>query len=149
MINLSPTVNEDLDRIKTWQAADIDEAHRIINPTWWLTGALGSYLAGRAEDSEGIVLYFRFDKETPDTLRMYTQFGPEEIVSRRRVAAVIAGVLPPYIRSVQAVGIQAIIFETIFPELAAFCTKTLGFEHVEKSNDYILKFAAEAVAVTE
>jgi hypothetical protein len=138
---IKPTSIEDMEQIRAWAEADIDEAHRCIDPSFWLTAATKSYLAGAIDDSEGRVLYFRFDREQESLLRMHTQFGPENQVSRSRVAQAISTVLPNYLQMVQADGINGIIFETRFPELAAFMAR-LGFRKAEGENDdYVLRFA--------
>jgi hypothetical protein len=141
-MQVKPTYTEDVEQIRAWSEIDIDESHRKTNPEFWLTAAPGSYFAGAIEDADGIVLYFRFDKEG-DLLRMSTQFAPENFVSRRRVAEAISAVLPSYSRMVQADGITGIVFETKFPELAAFMSR-IGFEKAGGDN-FILSFAAQAV----
>jgi hypothetical protein len=140
-MQVKPTFIEDVEQIRAWSEIDIDESHRKTNPEFWLTAAPGSYFAGAIEDADGIVLYFRFEKEG-ELLRMHTQFAPENLVSRRRVAEAISAVLPNYSRMVQADGITGIVFETKFPELAAFMSK-IGFQKAG-GDDFILNFAAQA-----
>jgi hypothetical protein len=142
-MQVKPTSIEDLEQIGAWSEIDIDEPHRKISPEWWLTAAPGSYFAGAIDDSEGRVLYFRFDRENTSTLRMHTQFAPQNLVAPRRVAKAICDVLPNYLAIVREVGIDSIIFETKFPELAAFMSR-IGFQKAG-GDDFILSFAAQAV----
>jgi hypothetical protein len=141
-MQVKPTYIEDVEQIRAWSEIDIDESHRKTNPEFWLTAAPGSYFAGAIDDSDGRILYFRFDREDESTLRMHTQFAPENLVSRRRVAEAISAVLPNYSRMVQADGITGIVFETKFPELVAFMSK-IGFQKAG-GDDFILNFAAQA-----
>jgi hypothetical protein len=140
-MQIKPTTIEDVEQICAWSKIDIDESHRKTNPEFWLTAAPGSYFGGAIEDADGIVLYFRFDREQESLLRMHTQFAPSTKVNRSRVAKAISAVLPSYLQIVQADGIDGIVFETRFPELVAFMAR-LGFIKAEgKHDDYILEFA--------
>jgi hypothetical protein len=138
---IKPTSIEDVEQISAWSEVDLDESHRRIDPSFWLTAAPGSYLVGAIDDAEGRVLYFRFDREQESLLRMHTQFAPSTEVNSSRVAKAISGVLPSYLQMVQADGIGGIVFETRFSELAAFMAR-LGFRKAEgKNDDFILEFA--------
>lgn len=143
-MRLETSTAEDIAQIRSWSEVDIDKAHRTTPPKFWLTAAPDSYLAGAIDDLEGRVLYFRFDREG-DLLRMHTQFAPESLVNRRRVATAISEVLPQYLQMVAAVGITGIVFETVFPELAAFMAR-IGFVNAEgDNNDYVLRFQPAVV----
>jgi hypothetical protein len=147
-MRLETSTAADIAQIRSWSEVDIDKFHRSVSPKFWLTAAPGSYLAGAIDDAEGRVLYFRFDREG-DLLRMHTQFAPETVVSRRRVAVAINKVLPEYLALAAEVGISGIVFETVFSALAAFMAR-IGFVKAEgENNDYILKFAASAASSTE
>jgi hypothetical protein len=147
MLEFLVTSNDDLSLLKEWIAADewhSDPTLPCQNPAYWLTGVNGSYLASRLVDELGTVLFFKFDVETTDCLRLHTQFGPVSDVSERRVAKAILEGLQRFSIHASADGFTSIVTESISPRLVSFLKK-MGFTDAGK-NDYRLDIAAKEVA---
>lgn len=94
MIYLTPSVESDIEQLTRW--INKDPYHRdIVNPIWWLTGALGSCLGFRLDDETGPVAYVRLDEENKDNLlRLHTQFAPREEVEKLRLVRAMYMCIP-------------------------------------------------------
>jgi hypothetical protein len=141
-IRLTASTLDDIDQIKEWQRVDLDEDHRTIDPTWWLTGN-DSYLSFCIQDDEGPVCWVRLDKEN-EHARLGTQFAPPEIVSKPRLVAGMLAAFKVCVPHLVEEGFHGIITMTRFPHLANFLVSQVKFERVGQTDEYLLKFATSA-----
>ena len=139
-INFVPTVEEDLPLIKTWIDADPWHPYKSAE-RWWLTAAIGSFIAFKLVDELGTVVFVRFDKEG-NLIRMHGQFAPADQVSEKRVAKALLESIPRFILEIKTRGIIGIITESVSPRLVAFLCNRLGFKLVV-NDDYKLIFGEE------
>jgi hypothetical protein len=70
---------------------------------------------------------------------MHILFAPESSVSRMRVAKAIVKTFPTILQHFKDLGYDGLIFDSIRPSLIRFLNK-FGFEPVDNTNDYLLKF---------
>jgi hypothetical protein len=125
-------------RIQEWISKD--PWHRD-DPSWVPEGLLtgNGALSFCVSDSEGPLCYVRLDAEG-EMLRLATQFGPEEEVSKKRlVTGLLSAGIPAIIEFGKNNGYRGIVFETVNPSLIAFMEKQ-GFLKTAKENDYALVF---------
>jgi hypothetical protein len=138
MAHIAPTTQDDFSRIQEWISKD--PWHRD-DPYWVPEGLLtgNGALSFCVSDTEGPLCYVRLDAED-EMLRLATQFGPEEEVSRKRlVAGLLSAGIPAIIEFGKSKGYRGIVFETVSPSLIAFMEKQ-GFLKTAKENDYALVF---------
>lgn len=135
MIQLKASVLTDVDQIRDWIQAD--PWHKgLYEPEYWLTGN-DCYVAFCLDDEIGPTMYVRFDREG-QMLRLRTQFGPPDEVSKERISNAILEAIPAFIRNLDK-EIKGIVFETENRSLASFMKYKLNFEPIG-NNDYCLKF---------
>ncbi len=140
MIELKPTTHEDFPQIQEW--IDADPYHRD-DPDW----TPESLLTGHGEltfclvDDQGPLCFVRLNSEG-ERLRLSTQFGPEEEVSKKRlVTGLLSKGIPAIIKFGQDKGFKGIVFESFSPTLISFMEKQNFM--LDKDNDYILRFNLE------
>lgn len=139
MADIVPTTGEDLPRIKEWIASD--PFHKG-DPSWQAEGLLtgNGILAFCVTDADGPLCFVRLDVRG-EMLRLATQFGPEEEVSKKRlVVGLIASGIPAIKTFAEEKGFKGIVFESMNESLIEFMKKQ-GFNTVE-NHDYIW-FVAE------
>lgn len=143
MIKFSETLLDDQPQILEWMRAD--SYHRDATdqgmPGWWVTGS-DCLLAACIEDASGPVIYFRLDNTENDLIRMHVQFGPQNQVSKSRVARGIARAMPALKKVAQEKGAKGFVFESLSPGLIRFMG-VLGFVPMpgkENVDDYVLRF---------
>ncbi len=150
-MRLEPSTETDSPLIESWCKQDVDSTHHKLDPRFFLTG--NGFLTLKVVDDLGPVFFARFDEcreRLVSGLRMHTQFAPVSEVSKQRVTEAILETLPKFIERVKQDGIQFIVFETTFPQLAGWMQIAMGFRQVEGTNDYKLTFfAARPQAVQE
>lgn len=130
-MKLTPSTEQDVEQLTEWIKAD--EYHNdVLNPHWWLTG--NGLLSFRLEDSKGIAMYVRLDKDE-DLLRMNFQFAPPDVVSKRRVARDLLWVVPKMRVIAKQNQLRALIFRSRSPNLVLFGQVAFGFVPVG-NNDY-------------
>ena len=132
MIKFSPTILDDQSTVLRWMTADPYHSSQatITGPGWWLTGQ--GLLSGCIEDAHGPAMFFRFDRED-NLVRLHTQFGPENEVSKRRVVKVIMEALPALRTKALEYGSRGFIFESTSPLLIRFMY-SIGFGPADKDN---------------
>ena len=137
MTELRPTVREDLPQIQEWIQAD---PYHKDDPNWTpeslLTG--NGELAFCLTDDQGPLCFVRLNAEG-ERLRLSTQFGPEEEVSKKRlVAGLLSYGIPAIIELGKQRGFKGIVFESFSPSLIAFMEKQKFF--AVGGNDYAIVF---------
>ena len=139
MIKFTSTLLDDQSQILRWALHDPYHCSGIdsTGPGWWLTGS-DSLVAGCIEDERGPVMYYRFDLEKNDLVRMHTQFAPPDEVSPLRVIRSIRQAMQVFIIDGKQKGAKGFIFQSTSPTLIRFMA-TLGFEPFE-NDDYLLLF---------
>ena len=140
MINFVNTIVDDEPQILEWMQADPYHSSKVdvMERGWWLTGA-NCQLAGAVDDESGPVLYYRFDEEG-SLVRMHTQFGPPEQVSKQRVVQAISDAIAVVSVLFKEQGFKGIVFESTSGSLIRFMSK-LGFKaKLDSNNDFVLMF---------
>ena len=133
------STEQDIEQLQRW--IDIDLYHKnLFVPTWWLTGAPGSLLSFRLDDSKGTVCYVRVNKYE-HYCRLYIQFAPEQEVSKVRLVKALLKMIPMIAEYCKKQDVEGVIFESVSPTLIAFGKKVFGFQPVG-GNDYMLQFQA-------
>ena len=132
-MKFTATTRDDIDQIREWINAD--PFHQIMAPEWWLTGE--GTLSFCLQDDTGPICFLRFDDED-GLLRMNTQFGPEEEVSKKRLITAILNQFPPFIERIKAQHFKGIVFESTSENLINFMKK-IGFKNLS-GDDYVLMF---------
>lgn len=138
---MRPTVEADLEKIREWIAAD--PWHKN-DPTWKPEGLLtgNGALAFCVSDEEGPLCYVRLDTED-GMLRLATQFGPEEQVSKKRlIVGLLSTGIPAIVEFGKSKGYKGIVFESVSESLIVFMNR-LGFFKVARENDYALIFGED------
>ena len=140
MIKFTPTLLEDQPQIARWSAADPYHCEKaaIAGPGWWAMGSSDALAAFCVEDEGGPTMYVRLDQEE-SLLRVHIQFAPEAEVVRKRVIKTILQGLPVFSSFAKRRGLTGLISESTSPSLIEFMKK-IGFELLENTNDYVLKF---------
>lgn len=143
MLNISLTTRQDLPTIESWLKADPWHSGETRNSPAALLSGSGALLCFQVQDDKGTVFFIRLDKEG-DLVRVAAQFGPEEVVSKRRVILGLAkAFLPAAKKFAQDRGYKGLVFESVNPKLIAFMDK-LNFKPAE-GDDYVLRFEVEHV----
>jgi hypothetical protein len=139
---LTATTEVDLPQISEWIQADPYHKDDPRNQAEFLMTGLG-LLTFCLTDDKGPLCYVRLDAEG-DLMRLATQFGPEEEVSKRRlVVGLLNEGIPAIIAFGKENGYKGIIFESVSPSLIAFMDKA-GFKSVG-GVDYQLTFEVDHV----
>jgi hypothetical protein len=139
MLRMIATEKVDLAQIREWMKEDPWHKH-LPNQTAeeLLTG--NGLLCFCIQDDVGPVVYVRFDKdEGENLLRVSTQFGPENEVSKRRLIVGLMRVLvPTIIKFGKKKKFSGAIYNSVSPKLIEFMDK---FEfRPAGNNDYVLTF---------
>jgi hypothetical protein len=134
---ITPTIHEDLPQIEEWIKADPwhkeDSRHTA---EFLLTG--GGLLAFCLLDEKGPLCFVRLDAEE-DMVRLSTQFGPEQEVSKKRlVVGMLSEGIPAIKNFARNKGYKGIVFESTSETLINFMNQQ-GFFKVE-GDDYALTF---------
>lgn len=138
MINVSETKRDDIPQIAEWIAAD---PWHSDDPKWsapenMITGY--GLISFCLEDESGPVAYIQLLDDGSEYARVAAQFGPEDQVSKRRVAKGLAhGGFAIMLGLARGYGKKGIIFESFSPLLIEF-VKRNGFVQVGETNDYLL-----------
>lgn len=137
MLKLTPSTPEHLSTIQAWIQSDLfhrDDPRCTAEGLLTGQGALTFCLA----DDEGPLCFVRLDAEG-DLLRLSTQFGPEDKVSKRRlVTGLLSTGIPAIIEFGKQNGYKGIVYESISESLINFMAKQ-GFKPVSEI-DYALTF---------
>ncbi len=135
-MKLSPTTLEDIPMINEWIDADPYHNTDPFNSGANMVTGKG-LLSFCVQDDIGPVFFMRYDPEG-DLIRISAQFGPEEVVSKRRV---VVGLKKTFLPSAKTFakerGFKGLIFESTSPGLIAFMDR-LGFKPAE-NDDYVLR----------
>lgn len=134
-MKLEPSTEKDVQQLSRWITAD--PYHKdCLDPVWWLTGS--GLLTFCLQDDKGPVCYVRLDEENEVLIRLHTQFGPREEVSKLRL---IKGMLYcfPMVRIFCNHRYSSIVFNSVSPLLIDFMERKYGFQPVG-GNDYVLPF---------
>lgn len=125
-MKLAHTTELDVEHLARWIAQD--PYHQdCLNPYWWMTG-LG-VLAFCLRDKEGPLAYVRLDEKNADGLiRLHTQFGPREEVSKSRLVAGMLQCIPIVQQFCIEQSGKGIIFQSVSPSLIGFMKKKFNFE---------------------
>lgn len=134
-MRFTPTTAEDLPTLREWIQADPWHANQPAS--FWLGS--NTIVAARLEDAHGIVLFLRADAEG-ERVRLHTQFAPESVVSKRRVAVVLLKAIPVFAETMK----RPLVTESVSPSLVRFLER-VGFRHVG-GNDYVYEAAVEKAA---
>lgn len=136
-MGIMATTVEDIPMIARWIAADPDHRDDArSSPEFLLTG-LGA-LAFKVVDDKGPLFFTRLDVEG-DMLRLATQFGPPEEVSKNRlVTALLSTGIPAIINFAKRGKYRGIVFESTTESLIKFMDKQ-GFKPAG-GDDYALTF---------
>jgi hypothetical protein len=134
MYQFNVTTPADLPHISGWIKSDPWHKDEVrSNPEFLMTG--NGLLVFCLCDDKGPVCYVRLDREGKFA-RVATQFGPENEVSKRRVAMGLAKAMLPAIKQfARGSGLEGLIYESDSPLLISFCEKQ-GFFAVGH-NDYV------------
>jgi hypothetical protein len=133
MIDIIPSNQEDLPRLREWVAADPWHKHQKT-PEWWLTG--NGYLSFCIRDEDGPIFYSRIDQDQ-EWFRLHCQFGPRSEVNRGRVVAGITAylkVIPSYLES----NGKRMRFDSENSSLIKFL-ESRGF-HSDPAGDFVFEF---------
>jgi hypothetical protein len=125
-MKLTQTTEQDIERLVRWIEAD--PYHKdCLNPYWWLTG-MGVF-AFCLQDKEGPLSYVRLDEKDSDGLiRLHTQFGPVEEVSKSRLVVGMLDCIPVVQQFCKDQNGTGIIFQSVSPSLISFMKKKFRFE---------------------
>jgi len=138
MINLSSSTREDVPQLNEWIQVDPYHKHQG-QPEWWLTG--GGLLSFCLMDNKGPLAYVRLDDEG-EYVRINTQFGPESIVSKRRLVVGMLQCMSLLTDIYKTQGKKGFVFESISPTLITFMSKRQGFSSIGGS-EYRVDFEAK------
>jgi hypothetical protein len=137
MIELRPTTPEHLLHIRAWIAVDPWHKDDLSwQPEELLTGR--GLLAFCLADNDGPLVYIRLD-EDKEMVHIAMQFGPESVVSKRRlIVGLVQEGIPAMVKFAKEKGYKGLIFESVNPALIAFGNRQ-GFNPAS-GNDYALMF---------
>jgi len=139
MVSFVPTNHEDQANIRKWiqqdpfHKADYTEAMADA----MLTGAENCILSCAVKDEGGVVFYLQL-KWDGDLVRIGTQFGPAEEVSKSRTAHCITEALPAVIVLSKGKGAKGLVFYSNSASLIKFMSRW-GFEP-RGEDDYVWMF---------
>ena len=138
MINFTPTTYADRVQILQWITLDPyhtqDASEESVD--LFLTDR-DNLLSCAVKDEEGIVFYLQLRQEG-ELVRIGTQFGPEDQVSKKRVVEAIKDALVSTKVLVQSAGAEGFVYESTSHSLIKFMS-SFGFVP-HKGNDYLWVF---------
>lgn len=133
-MEFTPSTPNDIEQLSEW--IQVDPYHRdCLNPHWWLTG--NGLLSFCVSDEHGPLAFIRLDKED-DRVRLHTQFGPREVVSRERLIDGMFKAIPIIIGFAKKHG-SAIIYNSTNSSLIRFMNRNFQFVPAQ-NDDYVLVF---------
>lgn len=139
MINFVPTNLEDKAQVRKWIQQDpfhkADYTDEMADSM--LTGAEDCFLACAVKDEGGVVFYLQL-KHEGGLVRIGTQFGPSEEVSRSRVAHTITEIMPALRILAASKGAKGLVFYSNSPSLVKFMSRW-GFKPTGV-DDYVWMF---------
>ena len=132
------STNEDLATLHAWINADPWHSYKDA-AEWWISGG---YLAFKLVDKDGDVLFVRLDHEdcSGTLVRLHTQFAPDDVVSKRRVAKALSFGVTEFAPHGVANGLTGFVTESVSPDLIAFMVHHIGFKP-NTGNDFVLNFS--------
>lgn len=139
-MKLVPSTEQDIDILSRW--IEFDKYHDNVDPHWWLTGADGSLLSFCVQDEIGCVAYVRLDEKQDSLIRLHTQFGPREEVSKIRLVESMDKCIP-MIRQFCEQHDAGVIFQSTSPSLIHFMEMKFQFKPAG-GNDYVLPLQVSA-----
>jgi hypothetical protein len=126
MINFTPTTYADRVQILQWITLDPyhtqDASEESVD--LFLTDR-DNLLSCAVKDEEGIVFYLQLRQEG-ELVRIGTQFGPEDQVSKKRVVEAIKDALVSTKVLVESAGAEGFVYESVSPSLIKFMS-SFGF----------------------
>lgn len=133
------STQQDIEVIQAWTS--LDPYHKDRNdPFWWLTGE--GLLAFKWVDDDGTVFYLRGD-DNENLFRISIQFGPEEVVSKKRLVIGMLNAWPMMVKFAQDRGYEGVVFTSVSPKLVQFMHKPpFNYKQVEGTDDHVLVFEA-------
>lgn len=135
-MKLTESTLSDIKQLTEWIASD--SYHKVQGQAeWWLTGN-GGLLSFCLQDEKGPLCYVRLDAPYEGLVRLHTQFGPIEEVSKIRLVRGMLKCIPIVIDFSKNQGALGIIFNSVSPTLIAFMSK-YGFRPTE-DDDFVLLF---------
>jgi hypothetical protein len=138
MTNLRATTKNDLERIRRWIQLDPwHNTNQNHSAEFLLTP--GGLLCFTLEDEDGPLCYVRLDAEI-DLIRMATQFGPLEEVSKIRLVMGMGYGIEAVKLFAKNKHFKGIVFESISANLIKFMNRH-GFEKYT-GDDYVLNLEA-------
>jgi hypothetical protein len=132
-IKFSGVSEEDLPRLTEWIA--VDQWHNGQPPLWWICPE--SVITARLDDEEGPAMYIRINRDG-ERVRLSTQFAPESIVSKKRVAIAVSDAFPRIAEVMRHQDATGIIFSSESPLLITFMER-MGFKSVG-NDDFLFEF---------
>jgi hypothetical protein len=140
-VELVTSTEADLPLIDQW-CQEPPYRERCIYDIAFLTASLGSLLAFKLCDQDGIVLFCRIEEDATneELCRFHILFAPLNIVSKIRVAKVLLKATKVVFEHFRAEGYSGIIFDSVSNDLIKFLSRS-GFKSVEGTNDYLLQFS--------
>lgn len=138
MIRLSKTTEDDVEQIQEWMTEDPYHKDLPASVTYQMVTGLG-LLSYCVEDDSGPVCYVRLDDDGESNLvRVFVQFAPERIVSKKRNAEALTKVgIPSMEMCAKENKFKGLIFFSKSEPLIEF-VKKLGF--VPNGNDEYVKW---------
>jgi hypothetical protein len=141
MIKLSPSTEQDIERLTAWIKSD--PYHKdCLNPIWWLTGVEGSLLSFRLDDDHGPLCYVRLDQDIlTGLIRLHTQFAPRQDVSKLRLVRGMLKCVPIVEKFSREQKASGIVFQSTSPLLIDFMKKKFEFQPAG-GDDYLFPLQA-------
>jgi hypothetical protein len=139
MIDITETRPSDVEQIREWLAADPwHKADPKNMPEFMVTG--NGLLCYCVQDEVGPICYVKLTDNGDGLVRCAVQFGPEEEVSKKRVALGLKiGMIPSARMFAAMLGFKGLIYESVNPALIEFCKK-MGFDRSMGGDDYAMLF---------
>jgi hypothetical protein len=120
---LVASTERDIDELLEWIIQD--PHHRDhVDPFFWLTG--NGILSYKIVDSLGTTMYVRLEEDNK-LMRIHTQFGPEEQVSKIRVIKSLLWALPKMELVGRKFDLEGFVFKSTSSSLIKFMTYKFGF----------------------
>jgi hypothetical protein len=134
MIYVTETTPQDVEQIREWLEADPWHKDDPLNdPELMVTGH--GVLSFCLQDEKGLLVFIKLT-EDDGYLRISMQFGPEHVVSKRRLIVGLAKVAIPMMKGYsEGWGCKGLVFESENKSLIDFAAKH-GFVNVEGTNDF-------------
>jgi hypothetical protein len=137
-MKFTESTEADIEQLTEW--IQNDPYHKdCMNPNWWLTGQ--GLLSFCAQDEEGPTMYIRTDADG-NLLRFHSQFAPETVVSKIRVAKSIIQGIPMLEVFAKSKGLIGLVYISISPTLISFMQMKFGFVPTG-NDDHVKTFEVE------